>query len=254
MHRPTFATSDDILLAGHRRLAVHEPRAAVVLAHGFCASAEDPAVSAMADALNAAGYDVVTYDARGHGGSEGESTLGDLEQHDVAAAVAATRERTDRLVVVGASMGAIAALRFAANHEELVDGVISLSSPAQWRLPRTPTAILSAGLTRTPMGRHLARRFLRVRIASKWTAPQPPVELVARIRSPLAVIHGRRDRFIPPRAAEELFAAAGDPRRLSIVDEMGHAFDDAAAPAVLEAIEWALDTAPRSRGALVGAS
>ena len=77
------------------------------------------------------GFDVVSYDARGHGRSTGESTLGDLEQHDVAAAVALARTRSSDVVLVGASMGAIAALRYAATDPEL-RGVVAVSCPARW--------------------------------------------------------------------------------------------------------------------------
>jgi len=254
VHRPTFSTTDNLLLAGHRRLTGSEPRAAVVIAHGFSASAEDPAVAATALALTDAGFDVVTYDARGHGGSEGESTLGDLEQHDVAAAVHAARERSDRLVVVGASMGAIAVLRYAANHGTAVDGVVAVSCPARWELPRTPTAFLCAALTRTRPGRALAARWLRVRIAPEWTDPEPPISLVPRIASPVAVVHGRRDRFIPPTAGADLFEVANEPRRLSVVEGMGHAFDDAATPAILESIEWTLSSAQQRQQPLAATS
>ena len=98
-----------------------------------------PNVSALAEALVGDGFDVITYDARGHGSSEGESTLGDDEQHDVAAAVMAARERTPNVVLVGASMGGIAALRYAATDDDLA-GVVTVSCPAHWRCRSTSAA------------------------------------------------------------------------------------------------------------------
>src|SRR5204863_297146 len=80
-------TVDGLALAGRTWLVDGRPRAAVVLAHGFSASKDEADVVRVAGALQAAGFDVVSYDARGHGASEGECTLGDLERHDVAAAV-----------------------------------------------------------------------------------------------------------------------------------------------------------------------
>jgi len=76
------------------------PRATVVLVHGFTASKDHPDVVAVAEHLRATGFDVVSYDARGHGASAGESTLGDLERHDVAAAqlADADRVRPERLL------------------------------------------------------------------------------------------------------------------------------------------------------------
>ncbi|MCZ7527129.1 MAG: lysophospholipase [Acidimicrobiia bacterium] len=241
--RPRFSTVDDVLLAGRHWLTEPPPLAAVVLVHGFSATAGHPEVSALADTLHATGLDVVSYDARGHGDSEGHSTLGDLEQHDVAAAVAVARARAERVVLVGASMGAIAALRYAATDPELA-GVVAVSCPSRWRLPRNPHGVLAAGLTRTGLGRALAARYLRVRVASRWTNPLPPVDLVPRVRSPIALVHGTRDRFIPVGDAHELFAQAGPARRLDVVPGMGHAFEAAALAPIVDAVAWTLAPSP----------
>jgi alpha-beta hydrolase superfamily lysophospholipase len=241
--RPTFLTADRVVLAGRRWLADSEPDGAVVLVHGFTASADCPHVGRVATALHALNLDVVTYDARGHGRSGGESTLGDLERHDVAAGVAASRERTDRVVLVGASMGAIAVLRHAAVDHDLA-GVVSISAPSQWRVPRTARAALAVGMTRTPIGRMAMTRLTGVRIARRWTNPTPPVELVRAIRSPLAIVHGTADRFIPASDARELWAAAREPRRLALVPHMGHAFDPVGLGEVVASVAWAFDQAP----------
>lgn len=237
-HR-TFTTSDGVALAGRRRLTNGTPRAAVVLVHGFTASADNPDVAAVCEALHATDVDVVCYDARGHGRSASHSTLGDLERHDVAAAVEVARERTSRVVLVGASMGAIAVVRYAAEDPDLA-GVVSVSCPARWRLPRNLLGLLSAGLTRTPIGRALAARHLNVRIAPRWTDPEPPVDLIARITAPLALVHGTHDRFIATADAHELFGQCAGPRRLDVVPGMGHAFGGEAIQPILEAVDWAL--------------
>jgi pimeloyl-ACP methyl ester carboxylesterase len=239
MPRPTLQTSDGLALAGHRRLAAAAP-ATIVVVHGFNASASCPHVMALADAMHEDGFDVVTYDARGHGGSPGESTLGDREQHDVAAAVATARERTPAVLLVGASMGAIAALRYAATDPELA-GVVALSCPSAWRIPRSARGGLAALMTRTPPGRRLIRRLTGVRVAAKWTNPAPPVELVRRVRAPITFVHGVEDKFIARRDADELYDAANRPRQLVIVPQMGHAFGSAAVVPVLRAVRWSLD-------------
>lgn len=242
MRRPLYTTVDDVLLTGREWLTDAPPRAAVVLVHGFSASTEDPNVCAVAGSLYDDGIDVVAYDARGHGGSGGASTLGDLERHDVAAAVDVARERTDRVVLVGASMGAIAVLRYAADDgaSELT-GVVTVSCPSQWKLPRNARGVFAAALTRTPMGRAVAARWMRVQVAPRWTNPEAPIALVPRIKVPLAFVHGADDRFVPASAARDLHAAAHEPRRLDVVDRMGHAFEPASVPVIRTAVDWALD-------------
>jgi alpha-beta hydrolase superfamily lysophospholipase len=235
----TLTTRDGFELAGQRRLVEGTPTAAVVIVHGFSASASCPHVESLADALYADEFDVITYDARGHGSSEGESTLGDAEQHDVAAAVHLARERSERVVLVGASMGAIAALRYAATDPELA-GVVAVSCPAAWRLPRNARGILAAAMTRTGLGRRLTSRLIGVRVAARWTNPLPPIALVTNLHTPVTYVHGSDDPFIAARDADELFDATPEPRQLVLVPGMGHAFEALAIDPVREAVAWAL--------------
>jgi alpha-beta hydrolase superfamily lysophospholipase len=233
-------TADGVRLTERRFPAAGTARATVVLVHGFSASSQCPNVTGVAEALARDGYDVLTYDARGHGTSGGESTLGDREQHDVAAAVAAARARTADVVLVGASMGAIAALRYAATDADLA-GVVTVSCPSQWRLPRNVRGMLAAAMTRTGPGRRVTSRLVGVRVAGRWTNPEPPVALVPRVRAPLALVHGTADRFIPVRDAVELHDAATGPSRLDIVAGLGHAFEPPSIDAVRRAVAWTLD-------------
>ncbi len=228
------------MFARHREVG-GTPRATVVVTHGFTASADDEHVVALADVLHDHDLDVTTYDARGHGRSGGVCTLGDLERHDVAAAVARARacDRSERVVLVGASMGAISSLRYAAADHALA-GLVTLSCPARWRLPRNPRAVLAALLTRTPAGRAVTARYLGVTVARRWTDPPPPLELAPRVSAPFAVLHGEADSFIPTSDARELYAAAREPRRLDVVAGLGHAFGPLAISPIVDAVDWAL--------------
>lgn len=238
-------TSDGVPLLARLWPATTVPvRGAVVLVHGFSSGKDEPSVVAVADRLAALGFDVIGYDGRGHGGSGGRCTLGDRERHDVAAAVEAARARSSRVVLVGASMGAIAVLRHAAT-DPAVSGVVTVSSPAQWRLPRTARSLLAAGLTQTRVGRWLAVRHLDVRLAKGWSRPEPPVALAARVSVPLAVVHGAQDRFIPLAEGRVLARAAGGPCRLVVVPGMGHAFEPLALDAIADALEWVMAGADR---------
>jgi pimeloyl-ACP methyl ester carboxylesterase len=232
-------TSDGVQLATRSWLVDGAARGIVVLVHGFAASKDQRNVVALAQRLTARGLDVMAYDARGHGESGGLCTLGDLEARDVAAAVAWARDRDSRIVLVGASMGGIAVLRHAATGPD-VAGLVVVSSPAEWRLPWRVRAFVTAGLTRTRAGRWVAARHLQVRIHPVWTSAEPPRALVARITSPLAIVHGYRDRMIPARAALELHVN-GDDRRLVLVPDMGHAFDPVGHAEICEAVDWILD-------------
>jgi alpha-beta hydrolase superfamily lysophospholipase len=232
----TLRASDGVLLAATVRSSP-AARAAVVVAHGFSGSQIQPQVVDVAGALVGAGFSVVTYDSRGHGLSGGLCTLGDLERLDVAAAVELARREHDRVIVVGASMGAIAVLRHAADDPDLT-AAVTVSCPAAWRVPRTLRGLLSVLVTQTPAGRRLAADRLGVRLAGGRVREAPPVSLAGRLTCPLSVVHGEADRFVPPGDAQRLFRAAGGPRRLSLVPAMGHAYEPAAVPPVVGAVEW----------------
>lgn len=238
-------TADGLRLAAYLRQPASAPLGAVVLVHGFTATGSHPEVVAQADALADEGFAVVTYDGRGHGTSEGWCTMGDDERYDVAAAVALAQLLHSQVVVVGASMGAIAALRYAATDgaDGAIRGVVAVSSPAQWRLPLTVIGVLNAALIRTRVGRRFLARRVRVRVSARWSAPEPPDVLVARLTVPVTVLHGMLDRIMRPRAAHLLYAAAREPRQLVLVDRMGHAFASEARAPISAAVRWTLAAA-----------
>jgi len=235
----TLTTSDGMELAVRTWSATGEPRASVVLVHGLAATKDNPELVAVATSLEDRGFKVLAYDARGHGESSGICTLGDLERYDVAAAVAAAGREGLPVVVVGASMGGIAVLRYAADDPTLA-GVVTVSTPADWRLHRSPGTLALTGMIRTRAGRAFAARLFRVRLSPHWSNAEPPRSLATRLTSPLAVVHGERDRFIPAREAAGLFSASGGERRLFLVPRMGHAFHPAAVPVIGDAVDWAL--------------
>jgi pimeloyl-ACP methyl ester carboxylesterase len=235
---PRLETSDGVELATRIWPASDGGRAIVVLAHGLTANKDEPRVVSLASELHGQGFDVIAYDSRGHGQSGGQCTLGDLERHDVAAVVEWARNRNRRVVLVGASMGAVGVLSYATTATDVI-GVVTVSSPGEWRLPLRIRSMITASLARTRTGREFARRRMNVRIAP-WTAPESPRSLVERISVPLAVVHGRRDAIIPPGAGLARVIRDGPGRSVALVQSMGHAFDPIGHRQICDAVAWAL--------------
>lgn len=236
-HAPVteLITDDEVVLAA-RHWPSTDGLPTVVIAHGFTASKDHPEVVALADRLTAEGYGVVTFDGRGHGVSDGMCTLGDLERLDVAAAAEFARRHTTNVVVVGVSMGAIAALRYAVGDPALV-GLIAVSGPATWRLHSARSA-LAAAATRTRLGRQLVARIQGVRLARDLVVGIPPLSLAAQVRCPAAIIHGERDTFIPASEAQLLHGQLAGPRRIELVAGMGHGFTAASHRPIVDALGW----------------
>lgn len=213
----TVRTLDGVRLEGD--VLDGPARCAFVVCHGF--SGNRTSNLPLGRALSELGS-VYLFDFRGHGASEGITTLGDREAIDVRAVVSYARERGHpHVVTVGASMGGIAVLREAAYFRD-VDGVVSISAPARWN-GHGRTARLSGLLVSSRTGRALARRLLGTRVSPEWSWTAPPVDLVGAIDVPVLFVHGTDDRFIPWAQAELLHDRARPPKRLRIVEGYGHA-------------------------------
>ncbi len=206
----------------------------VVIAHGLTANKDDPKVVALADDLFATGYDVVSYDSRGHGQSGGLCSLGKFEELDVAAVVDWARSRASQIVLVGASMGAVGVLAYAARHPELT-GVVTVSSPRGWRLPLRWRSLLTAWLARTGSGRRWAERKMNVRIGP-WVSPDTASSHLPDIDCPVVVIHGDEDPIIPRRSSLAHRLVVDARRELVLVPTMGHAFDPVSVSWIREAV------------------
>ncbi len=186
---------------------------AVLLAHGFAANRYKPAYARLAAAI-AHHLPVLTLDLRGHGGSGGRCTLGDREALDVEAAAGWLRQvGHDRIVVVGASMGATAVLH-AVSKGLPAEAVIAISAPAVFRSPPAsrPLAQLH-GVWTSPLKRAALRTGFGIALAGPqaWGDPPHPEVMVRSVTVPLLVVHGDDDGYFPPEDADRLAAGAGGP-------------------------------------------
>jgi pimeloyl-ACP methyl ester carboxylesterase len=241
----TLRTADGVLLQGRWRRHP-DTTAVVVVAHGFTGSTEDAGVSQLASALHASGFDVLTYDARGHGASGGRSAVGSMEHLDVAAAAERAAERGLPVVLLGVSMGAIGVVRHLATSPEDgpgITGAVLISGPARWRMRPSSVGVLTAVLTRTIPGRWVAARWLGVRIEPGWRVGEPPESMMRRVCVPVAVIHGVDDRLLSLAHGESLHQSAGGPSRIDLVIGMGHGLGDACQTAAVASVRWVLETA-----------
>jgi pimeloyl-ACP methyl ester carboxylesterase len=241
--RTVLLTSDGVAVeAEHLPPAGGSSHLAIVVAHGFSGALERPAVRRAAERFSRHGG-VITFSFRGHGGSGGHSTVGDLEVLDLAAAVEwARRLGYPRVATVGFSMGGSVVLRHAGSAPGAVDAVVAVSSPARWYYRGTlPMRRLHWAVTR-PVGRLVARVGLRTRIRSlEWDpVPVPPVESVRYIApTPLLIVHGDRDAYFPLDHPLSLAEAAGEGgAELWIERGFGHA-ENAADPELLARVgDW----------------
>jgi fermentation-respiration switch protein FrsA (DUF1100 family) len=217
------SVGDSIRLSGWFLPTQTAPAPAIILCHGIWTGRRECLPLALR--FQAAGYNVLTFDFRAHGLSEGRFTsVGHHETNDVLGAVAYAKSRQEvdpqRIAVIGFSMGAAATIQAAARCQDIAV-VVADSSYASFvdavrysfqmitRVPHFPIA---------PVAMRWAKWLVNV------DANQlRPIDVIGRIAPrPVLITHGELDEIVPVRHAHALFKAAGEPKELWIDPRSHH--------------------------------
>lgn len=182
-----------------------------------------PELLGIGTALWRAGYNVLLFDYRGHGESEGRRvTLGHQETSDFRSALTWLRGRLPGAWIgtIGYSMGGAVALLGTAAEPDIravvtdcafssQQSVIRLAWRRRTRLPDRPFIDVANLL----VGRFHGFRFEEVE----------PIAVIEKIAPrPLLLIHSIPDRTVPVEHGQRLFAAAGEPKQLWLIPDQPH--------------------------------
>lgn len=217
----TFPSRDGLTLRGWF-ISAPQAGGTVVFCHGHAGSM-DPDVKYV-PAFHERGYNVLMFDFRGHGRSEGQHvSMGYYERQDLLGAVDYLQSRgIDRVGVLGFSMGGAVAMA-TAPHSEAIRAVVSDGGFA--RLSNAVAAgVRERGLPDllAPLVTHPIIWLMGLGL---YCSPSEadPIRWVDKIAPrALLIIHGALDPFVTVEQARELYAAAGEPKEIWIVPEAGH--------------------------------
>lgn len=208
-----FRTRDGVKLHGWWAPAFREPRGTVIHFHGNAENVTNHiALSAW---LPGAGYNLLIFDYRGYGRSEGSVTrAGTVLDGHAALDYALSRPEVDprRLFFFGQSLGGAVAFYVAAERSEVRALVIDSSFPSY-------RAIATAHARRMLPFHWLSDGAANLLVSDGYD----PVDVVDRIPPrPLLVIASGRDNVCFPELARALFDAAREPKQFWHVDDAGH--------------------------------
>jgi uncharacterized protein len=221
-----FSTRDGVELRGWFLPAPNGDRRTLILCHGWGDNKGE--LLKQTYFLNeSAGFNLLYFDFRSHGESDGEiTTIGGLETLDFDAAVSWLRAHkpdvADRVGVFGLSMGAAVAVAALPDHPDIrcavvespysdYRGVVNRWAWNHLRIPPFPLIYITIWILRRRVGNPKVDSF-------------NPVEAAGRIAPrPLFVIGGERDNLMPEYDVRRVFAAAREPKQLWIVPGAFHA-------------------------------
>ncbi len=187
-----IVTEDGVRLHGWFIPADRQARGVLLFFHGNAGN-----ISHRLDSLEiffALGLDVLVFDYRGYGRSEGKvSEQGTYLDADAAWRYLTERRRVpaDRVVLFGRSLGAAVAAHLATKH--------------------TPRAlIMESSFTSAP---DLASQYYRI-FPVRWLArfQYGAKAYLSSVRCPVLIVHSRDDEIIPFQHGQALFAAANEPK------------------------------------------
>lgn len=217
-----FQSSDGLKLAGSFISGTNG--ATVILLHGYGRSKEQ--MLPQASFLQAAGFNVLIFDFRASGGSEGKFiTFGQTEQADLAGAVEYLKSRGDidmgKVGLFGFSMGGAVALMKSGGLPEIraiaINSTFAHFKSVIWQNFRT----YFKGLPFFPMG-WVVLWIMKFRTGINY-ANINPITYVQQLKArPLMIMHGAHDKRIPVKDAVELYQAAPWMKEFWLVREAEH--------------------------------
>lgn len=194
----------------------------VILSHGFFNNKDAYLFKSMAEKFSLH-FDVISFDYRGHGKSNGLFSWTSNETEDLRTVIAFAKQYGyEKIGVIGFSLGGAIALIEASENGD-IDTVISVSAPFDfwkinyrfWEREMFNDLMLNLG----PKGKGKG-----IRPGNPFLPKIKPIDVVDKVSPrPVLFVHGRNDWLIYFEHSEKLFQKAKEPKNIIFVDDAGHA-------------------------------
>jgi uncharacterized protein len=191
----------------------------LIVLHGLGATRQDHLASMLP--LWQKGINLLLLDLREHGESGGQYfTYGYHEWQDITAAIDTLEQRQGKLsqplVVLGISVGGTVAIAATAQ-DQRIQGVITIGTFADLTTTIQHQSPWLSDAWRT-------RSMLRAeQIGQFKIADASPKRNIQQVQVPVLIVHAEQDDYIPLSDAQQLFAAANQPKQFHLLDNANHA-------------------------------
>ncbi|MFH1093232.1 MAG: alpha/beta fold hydrolase [Candidatus Omnitrophota bacterium] len=198
---------------GHDKVAV--------IAHGFFNSKNSELIKELAEELTEF-IDVIAFDFRGHGASEGLFHWTSKEYLDLEAVLKIANAKYEKTGLIGFSLGAATSI-ITLKHKPKVDSLIAVSAPTEfekidykfWNLNVENDIFYNLGEGRKGKG---------VRPGPFWLKKDKPINVVKDLKIPILYIHGDADWVILPWHSEMLYKnTTSNKKHIVIIPNASHA-------------------------------
>jgi len=213
-HETVWFSGSGVRLKGWHFKTTVPRRGTIVYLHGVASNRGFGA--GLAEHFGPRGFDVIAYDSRAHGESEGDAcTYGYYEKVDLSRVLDALPD-AGPVVLLGTSMGAAVALQAAAE-DKRVAAVVAVATFSDLRTAAAERAPFFASKG------NIEDAFRMAEEQGKFKADDvSPVAAAARITVPVLVIHGAADNETPPAHSARVYEALHGPKQLLLVPNAGH--------------------------------
>jgi pimeloyl-ACP methyl ester carboxylesterase len=208
----TFA-GDAVSLRGWQCRTAGKRRGTLVYLHGVADNRSS--ARGIIERFGRQGFDVVAYDSRAHGESDGEvCTYGYFEKEDLHRVLDTVG--VGPIVLLGTSLGAAVAIQEAA-HDPRVSAIVAVETFSDLRTVATERApvFFTSGI--------IERAFQLAELQGHFNVDAvSPVEAAAHVLTPVLLIHGAADAETRPEHSRRVLAALAGPKRLILVPGARH--------------------------------
>lgn len=193
----------------------------IIISHGICQNKDTYAFKLISESFTDE-YDVICFDYRGHGKSNGFYTYSAKEEYDLLSVVKLAKEKYKKIGLLGFSLGAATAIITASKYGN-IDSLIAVSTPRDFNK-------INYGIWKKEAFKNfrhnLSKKGKGKKILPGYLFHKKPkaIEHVKNLNNlPVYFIHGSKDWLIKPHHSKYLYDNKVGKKKIEIFENGNHA-------------------------------